>query len=269
MREKRLNQTDSHLTESTREVVLRYHDCWERRDVEAVLALCHPDIEYNNYFQNLCMRLGGLRDYVTRTMPVRPNEFLDQIDRVRVDGDTAFIQYSIAIMLSGRLAVFHSSEAITVRDGLVIQINEYATLSRAPTPGAARREGVLTRPLASRLGLSPRQLSQLAADLEEYFAKAQPYLDPELDLTQVAAATGYTRNQTSYLFNQVMGLTFYQYVNQKRLDYFLAQLRPAQELSIDKLAFAAGFNSLSAFYRCFRQQTGMPPREYLQQLMKK
>lgn len=267
MPETRLTLPDSHLTENTREVVQRYHDGWERRDVETVLALFHPDIEYNNYFQNLCMRLPELRDYVTRTMPVRPDEFLDQTDRVRVDGDTAFIQYSIAITLSERLAVFHSSEAITVRDGLVWRLNEYATLSREPA--ATARPGTPTRPLASRLGLSPRQLSQLAADLEEYFAQAEPYLDPDLDLTQVATATGYTRNQTSYLFNQVMGLTFYQYVNHKRLDYFLARLSPAQELSIDKLAFAAGFNSLSAFYRYFRQQTGMSPRAYSQQLMKK
>jgi AraC-like DNA-binding protein len=257
---------DGALTESTRAVVLRYHDGWERRDIEAVLALFHPDIAYHNFFQNLCMRLPELRDYVTRTMPVRPDEFLNQIDRVRVDGDTAFIQYSIAITLSERLAVFHSCEAITVRDGLVWRLNEYATLSRAPETA---RHGAPARPLVSRLGLSPRQLSQLATDLEEYFATAQPHLDPELDLTQVAGATGYTRNQTSYLLNQVMGLTFYQYVNRKRLDYFLAQLPDAQENSIDRLAFAAGFNSLSAFYRCFRQHTGVTPREYLQQMMKK
>jgi AraC-like DNA-binding protein len=183
-----------------------------------------------------------------------------------VDGDTAFIQYSIAITLGERLAVFHSCEAITVRDGLVWRLNEYATLSREPE---AAGHGAPERPLVSRLGLSPRQLSQLATDLEDYFARAQPHLDPELDLTQVAGATGYTRNQTSYLLNQVMGLTFYQYVNRKRLDYFLARLPAAPESSIDRLVFAAGFNSLSAFYRCFRQHTGVTPREYLQQMMKK
>lgn len=257
---------ESDITARTSAVVLRYHDCWERRDTDGVLALFHPDIEYNNFFQNLCMRQADLRDYITRTMPVRPDEFLNQIDRIRVDGDTAFIQYSIAITLSERLAVFHSCEAITVRDGLVWRLNEYATLSREPVPAG---HGAPARSLANRLGLSPRQLGELAAALEAHVAKTQPYLDPELDLTQLAAATGYTRNQISYLFNQVMGLTFYQYVSQKRLDYFLARLPTAQEASIDRLAFAAGFNSLSAFYRCFRQRMGVPPREYLQLMMKK
>jgi AraC-like DNA-binding protein/ketosteroid isomerase-like protein len=256
---------DSQLTEITRAVVLRYHNSWKRRDLDAALALYHPEVEYNDFFQNRCMRLGELRDYVSQTMPSRPDEFLDHIDRIRVDGDTAFLQYRTAITLSGRLAVFHSSEAICVRDGLIWRINEYAILVRDSDADEQRSAGD-PRPPASRLGLSPRQLSQLANDLEEYFHKAQPYLAPDLDLSQVASATGYTRNQISYLLNQVMGLTFYQYVNQKRLQHLMAQLRPALSTRIDELAFSAGFNSLSAFYRCFRQHTGLSPREYLRQL---
>ncbi|HDV4130537.1 TPA: AraC family transcriptional regulator, partial [Pseudomonas aeruginosa] len=114
--------------------------------------------------------------------------------------------------------------------------------------------------------LSAKQLSLLARDLEHYFQQAQPYLDPDLDLTQVANATGYTRNQISYLLNQVLGLSFYQYVNQTRLQHLLGQLSGELPGRVDELAFAAGFNSLSAFYRCFRQHTGQSPREYLKRL---
>lgn len=256
--------TDSHLTEQTREVVLRYHQCWKQRDLEAVLALYHPQVQYNDFFQNRTLGYTDLRDYVQGTMPSRPEEFLDHIDRIRVDGDTAFIQYRIAVTLSGRLATFHSSEAITVHDGLIWRINEYASVVREG--GESRPQAVDPRPATSRLGLSPRQLSQLASDLEDYFSKSQPYLAPDLDLTQVATATGYTRNQISYLLNQVMGLSFYQYVNQTRLTHLLSQLRPPLPSRIDELAFSAGFNSLSAFYRCFRQQTGQSPREYLKRL---
>ncbi|KAF1052276.1 MAG: Melibiose operon regulatory protein [Stenotrophomonas maltophilia] len=255
------NPPDAHLTAVTRDVVLRYHQSWKQRDLEAALALFHPDVEYNDYFQNRRMRLGELREYVSLTMPSRPDEYLDHVDRIRVDGDTAFLQYRTAVTLSGRLAMFHSSEAICVRDGLIWRINEYATLVRETREGSARNDD--PRPPASRLGLSPRQLSQLAEDLDEYFRKTQPFLAPDLDLSQVASATGYTRNQISYLLNQVMGLSFYQYVNQKRLQHLLEQLRPSQSARIDELAFSAGFNSLSAFYRCFRQHTGVSPREYL------
>ena len=37
-------------------------------------------------------------------------------------------------------------------------------------------------------------------------------------------------------------------------------------LRIDELAFAAGFNSLSAFYSCFRQHTGLSPKAYVKQI---
>jgi AraC-like DNA-binding protein len=84
----------------------------------------------------------------------------------------------------------------------------------------------------------------------------------------VASDTGYTRNQISYLLNQVLGLSFYQYVNRARVDHLLAQLDGEDGTRIDELAFASGFNSLSVFYRCFRARTGLPPRSYFKQLAK-
>ncbi|MUL54899.1 helix-turn-helix domain-containing protein [Pseudomonas aeruginosa] len=210
---------------------MRYHLSWKHRDIDAVMALYHPEVEYNDFFQNRRMRLADLREYVEATMPKGPDESLEHTDRIRFDGDTAFIQYRLRVTLSGRLASFRASEAITVRDGLIWRINEYASLVHESGGGAQA-----------------------------------PYLDPDLDLTQVANATGYTRNQISYLLNQVLGLSFYQYVNQTRLQHLLGQLSGELPGRVDELAFAAGFNSLSAFYRCFRQHTGQSPREYLKRL---
>ncbi|MNY36105.1 Regulatory protein SoxS [compost metagenome] len=123
------------------------------------------------------------------------------------------------------------------------------------------------RPAVSRLGLSPRQLSFMADDLQQYFQRQQPYLDPELDLQRVAKECGYSRNQISYLLNQVLGQSFYRYVNQARLQHLLAALDAAMPpVRIDELAFAAGFNSLSAFYSCFRQHTGQSPKAYVKQI---
>ncbi|BAN50476.1 nuclear transport factor 2 family protein [Metapseudomonas resinovorans] len=246
-------------TAATREVVMRYHLSWKHRDIDAVLALYHPEVEYNDFFQSRCLHLAELGDYVRATMPTGPDDFLVHNDRIRVDGDTAFIQYSLRV---GQGGTFRTSEAITVRDGLIWRINEYALLTR----DSPARDGQTRRPAASRLGLSARQMGLLARDIEEYFQRSQPYLDPALDLHQVASATGYTRNQISYLLNQMLGQSFYQYVNQARLQHLLKLLDVAQApVRIDELAFTAGFNSLSAFYRCFRQHTGLSPKAYLTQ----
>ncbi|MFP3527346.1 helix-turn-helix domain-containing protein, partial [Pantoea sp. SIMBA_072] len=81
----------------------------------------------------------------------------------------------------------------------------------------------------------------MAQDLEHYFQRQRPYLDPELDLQQVADASGYSRNQISYLLNQVLGQSFYRYVNQARLQHLLAELDKATSpIKVDELAFAAG-----------------------------
>ncbi len=57
--------------------------------------------------------------------------------------------------------------------------------------------------------------------------------------------------------------SFYRHVNQARLQHLLAALDQAvPPVCIDELAIAAGFNSLSAFYKCFRQRTGLSPKAY-------
>ncbi|MCB8877361.1 AraC family transcriptional regulator [Acidisoma silvae] len=261
---------DRALTEATRAVVLRYHQAWKRRDRAAILACYHPDIAYIDYFQGLSLSLADLPAYLDRAMPAAPagdgGDYLEHIDRIRADGDTAFIQYRISLPLGRHQAELHSSEAIAVRDGLIWRIREYATLTR---PAEAATAAKPTRPAEQKLGLSARQIGTLARDLDGYFARHRPYLAPDLDLTHVAQATGYTRNQISYLLNQVLGVSFYQYVTQKRLQHCLTAMAAGSEAKTDAAAFAAGFNSLSAFYRAFRQSTGVSPAAYRRSLAEK
>lgn len=251
-------------TQATSETVMRYHLRWKHRDLDGVMALYHPDIQYSDFFQNRVMGLDELREYVRSSMPRDPDEALEHSDRIRLDGNTAFIQYRITLRGGEGLVSFRASEAITVRDGLIWRVNEYASLVHEQPVSKTTNSA---RPAVSRLGLSPRQLSFMAQDLQQYFQHQQPYLDPELDLQRVAKACGYSRNQMSYLLNQVLGQSFYRYVNQARLQHVLAALEnAAPPLRIDDLAFAAGFNSLSAFYSCFRQHTGLSPKAYVKQI---
>jgi AraC-like DNA-binding protein len=251
-------------TQATGDTVMRYHLRWKHRDLDGVMALYHPEVQYNDFFQNRVMGLAQLREYVGSSMPRDPDEALEHSDRIRLDGNTAFIQYRITLRGGEGLVSFRASEAITVKDGLIWRVNEYASLVHEQ-PGSKTSGN--QRPAVSRLGLSPRQLSFMADDLQQYFQRQQPYLDPELDLQRVAKECGYSRNQISYLLNQMLGQSFYRYVNQARLQHLLAALGDATPpVRIDELAFAAGFNSLSAFYSCFRQHTGQSPKAYVKQI---
>lgn len=256
-------QADPSSTQ-THEVAVRYHQAWKLRDLDAVMALYHPDVEYNDFFQNRSIDHSQLRDYLAASMPLGSQEFQTYTDRLRIDGDTAFLQYRVTLNGSEGLVSFRTVEALSVRDGLIVKVNEHAVLVSQATPA--------TRPAysaeaVSRLGLSARQVGALANDLQQYFEQSKPYLNPELDLSQVATSTGYTRNQISFFLNQVRGQTFYTFLNQLRLDEALERLnaqRPAPR--IEEIASASGFNSLSTFYRCFKQKTGCSPKVYLQGL---
>ena len=160
---------------ATWEVARRYHE-WRARDAEAALALFHPEIEYCDFYRNLTLAHADLPAYLAESMPHGGKESLRHTDRIRVDGDTAFIQYRvIRLASSGKLVGFQGGEAIQVRDGL------YRRRARIPHAGAFER-GTGRR----SNWLNPQRLARLLADLQAYFAEQRPYLDCELSLGQVA-----------------------------------------------------------------------------------
>ncbi|MDF0731458.1 nuclear transport factor 2 family protein [Pseudomonas entomophila] len=246
---------------ATHELVMRYHQAWCEQDIDAQLAMLDPDVEYTDFFQGRRIALGELRDYLMTSMTAG-DESQVYTDRLRVDGDTAFLQYQLSLQGTRGLVSFRVCEAITVRNGLVVRVNEHASLITRHDMLASRFG---QRAAGSRLGLSARQLGQLASDLQQYFEQGRPFLNPDLDMPQVAHVTGYTRNQISFFLNQVLGCSFYQHINQLRLRHLLGQLEGVGSAQrIDELAKAAGFRSLSTFYRCFREETGLSPKAYLE-----
>jgi AraC-like DNA-binding protein/ketosteroid isomerase-like protein len=248
---------------ATHAVILAYHQAWKQRDLDALMALYDPAIDYHDLLQNRRISHAQLRDYLAASMPVGAEELQTYTERLLIDGDTAVLQYQVTLKGSDGLVSLNAIEALSVRNGLIFKVNEYAVLVSNATQKPAARERADT---VSRLGLSARQVGALANDLQQYFQQSKAYLNPALDLPQVAAATGYTRNQISFFLNQVRGQSFYSFLNQLRLAEVLERIQAdAAPARIDELAQAAGFNSLSTFYRCFKQHTGLSPKLYLQQ----
>ncbi len=89
--------SDSQQTQATRDLVLRHHLCWRHRDLEGVMSFYHPDIQYHDFFQNRVVGHAELREYLHASMPREADEAIEHTDRIRADGDTAFIQYRITL----------------------------------------------------------------------------------------------------------------------------------------------------------------------------
>ena len=151
---------------ATHAVVMRYHQAWRRHDIEALMALFDPQVEYNDFFQGRRIAPSELREYLQTSMPAAGDESQVYTDRLRVDGDTAFLQYQVTLRGTQGLVSFRTTEAYTVRDGRIIRVNEHAALIGQPQKAASEPQ---PRMADSRLGLSARQLSQLGGDIQQYF----------------------------------------------------------------------------------------------------
>lgn len=65
----------------------------------------------------------------------------------------------------------------------------------------------------------------------------------------------------SYLFKQITGNTFTEYVNALRIHKAM-QMLVESELSVSEICFAVGFNDTTYFNRVFRRETGISPGKY-------
>jgi AraC-like DNA-binding protein len=116
----------------------------------------------------------------------------------------------------------------------------------------------------ARSGLTSAKAAALRSQLDELMDAQRPYLESDLSLPDLAGRLGVSTHHLSQLLNEDLHLTFYDYVNMKRVEEVKRMLAdPAQqEYKILALAFAAGFNSKAAFNAAFKRLTGKTPREY-------
>ena len=91
----------------------------------------------------------------------------------------------------------------------------------------------------------------------------QLYLDSKLGLNDLADEIDITPNQLSALLNDMIGKSFYDYVNEYRIEEVKRRLvDPNQKKKILAVAWECGFNSKSAFNRIFKAHTGLTPTEF-------
>ena len=93
------------------------------------------------------------------------------------------------------------------------------------------------------------------------FEAEHVYLDPHLRLSELAMRLGTNRTYLSQYFNKSLELTFYDYVNSYRIEHAKRLLRTTED-TLDAIAAASGFNSISTFRRSFRQKEGCSAMEY-------
>jgi YesN/AraC family two-component response regulator len=120
---------------------------------------------------------------------------------------------------------------------------------------------------AKKYQKSPLKAGEMNAylqKLETYLQEEQPYLEPDLNLRQLADRINLHPNYLSQLLNERRGQNFNEYINSYRLETFKEKVAdPAnRNLTILALAYDSGFNSKTVFNTFFKKSMGMTPKQY-------
>lgn len=111
-------------------------------------------------------------------------------------------------------------------------------------------DGQSARPLDAE---KPELLDQITTYVEEHYARP-------ITIGEVAKAFYVSNSTISHLFQQKLGVTFHRYLMQRRL--IDAKTRIGHGQRLEDVAVQTGFSDYSGFYRSFRQQFGISPRQY-------
>ncbi len=102
--------------------------------------------------------------------------------------------------------------------------------------------------------------------LEELMQNQKPYLNPNLNLGDLAFMLEMRPQDLSQLLGNNLSTNFYSYINKYRVVQCKAMLKdPAySNYSMEGIAKEAGFKSKSTFYARFKEFTGQTPLQYIQ-----
>lgn len=99
----------------------------------------------------------------------------------------------------------------------------------------------------------PELLDNVNAYIEAHYAE-------HITISDLSRRFFVSDSSISHLFKQKMGVSIYHYITQRRL--ISAKNLIAAGVAMEHVATQVGFSDYSAFYRAFKQEYGISPRQY-------
>ncbi len=88
------------------------------------------------------------------------------------------------------------------------------------------------------------------------------FLQPNLSVSDIARLLHSNRTYVSQMINAEFGCSFYDYINDKRIQFAQQMVRENPVLIQEQIAQASGFTHAATFSRVFKRQTGQTFREW-------
>ena len=115
-------------------------------------------------------------------------------------------------------------------------------------------------------GLDENNKKRYQKKLLQLFENEKPYLDPSLQLADLAKRMSIPMRYMSQIINEQFNINFYDFINQYRIQeskQFLINGN-TEKKTILEILYQSGFNSKSVFNTAFKKHTGKTPSEFKQ-----
>ncbi len=112
--------------------------------------------------------------------------------------------------------------------------------------------------------ISDEKFNTIEVKLCKALEQDKVFLNPTLNAKDLAKKLSISQANLSVVVNQAFNKNFRDLINHYRLEEFKTKLaeNDDSQFSILSLALDCGFNSEASFYRIFKKQTGMSPKEF-------
>ena len=116
--------------------------------------------------------------------------------------------------------------------------------------------------------LTEEECKELHKKLGAYVEKEKPYINPDLKMGDLASALDTSSHSLSYLLNQYLNQSYYDFINEYRVTQFKKMVVDSQysRYTLTALAELCGFSSRASFFRSFKKSTGVTPNEYIRSI---
>lgn len=130
---------------------------------------------------------------------------------------------------------------------------------------AVSEDAVMTEDQAAKSQPKPEAFDRTVMHaVEQAVIEEKMFKQADLTLDMLSAATGYSRYYLSGALNRCTGANFNTYVNEQRIKEAVRVMSDPEnaDLTVDAIAFDAGFNDRKNFYKVFKKVTGLSPTQF-------
>lgn len=251
------------------EFVRSYFHAWNHGDPASVAEHLADDGRYCDAQEGAALAQNELVTNLQQFF-VKHRYRYELVGDIAEGKNTIAFQYRMIPLVQARKSAsqgeIRGAEFITLRHGAAVSIFDYYSF---PDAGAATdlcndASGTPGQPKYAKSGLSVEQVAGYKIRLDDVMQSERPYLQSEMTLPKLAKLVGCSVNHLSQVINAGFGMSFFDYLNQFRVEHAKGLLsatgRPGE--AVLNIAFAAGFNSNSAFYAAFKTTVGQAPARY-------